>query len=463
MELTYPLSSGYVADWTVERAMAELVANALDEDPRATMGWDGEHGVAVIADRGPGWPEEALVLGWSTKNDGQIGQFGEGAKLAMLVLCRELGDGAVVVHTAGFSLRPRLERRRLGITDRSESESGLELLVVEASPNRRRVGTRIEVRCDEGTYLKVRSRFRHFTKRRYTSPSYPGVIVPGETGRIYIGGVLLRDDVDTVLAYDFALTRAKHLQNRDRAVIDAWALRHCIADVLDATDDANAVEALVRAALDGTLSEVEDTIPVPAVDATAAQRRAWTKARRAVFGDARVFWLGVGDEEHELALTDRGWTRVQVDLRGSSTENLMNRLGVPAALDALRTRTRRPVWVGRARLDPADRVRLSRAVRAARRRFGADAVGRVRTYAEHPDVGDRWEGFFDPDTGDIALHVKVLADDAQLCATLAHEIAHRRAWQRGDEFADRTRGFEWALSELAGAALAPTRRRQGQA
>jgi hypothetical protein len=458
MELTYPLSSDYVADWDTDRAVAELIANALDEDASASFRWND--GVAVITDRGPGWPEEALVMGWSPKNDSQIGQFGEGAKLAMLVLCRELGPGAVVVHTAGFTLRPRLEHRRLGVTDRSATGEGLALLVVAAETNRRRVGTRVEVRLDEAAFTRIRSRFLHLSQRRYSPPHSPGRIVADQSGRIYIGGVLLRDDVDLVLSYDFSLARAKHLQNRDRSVIDGWALRHCIADVLDTTTDASAIAKVVRAAVSGELPHFEDTIPVMSPDTPTAQRRAWTRARRAVFGDTKVFWVPDGDEEHELVLTDRGWYKLHVAMSGSSAENLMHRLGVPSAREALRVRNGRPVWVGRARLDPADRARLSRAVRAARRRFGPDAVGRVRIYREYADCGDRWEGFFDPDNnGDINLHVKVLADDTNLCATLAHEMAHRRAWLRGEDFADRSRSFEWALSEIAGAALAPTRRR----
>ena len=49
-ELTYPISPDYVKSWTAERAIAELIANALDEDPHARAWWDS--GVLTIEDNG---------------------------------------------------------------------------------------------------------------------------------------------------------------------------------------------------------------------------------------------------------------------------------------------------------------------------------------------------------------------------------------------------------------------------
>jgi len=36
--LAYPISPDYVKSWTPVRALCELIANALDEDPNATVG-----------------------------------------------------------------------------------------------------------------------------------------------------------------------------------------------------------------------------------------------------------------------------------------------------------------------------------------------------------------------------------------------------------------------------------------
>lgn len=452
MELTYPLSSGYVQDWDAPRALAELIANALDEDANARLRYDPQRGVAVITDRGPGWPEEALILGYSTKDDSQVGQFGEGAKLAMLVLSRELGNETVEVRTAGMTLRPRLERRTLGIG--RQAGDGLSLLIVETVPNRRRVGTEIVVRCTQTVYEAARGRFRHFTSRSYRGPGERGTVVPGPGGRVYIGGVLLRDDAALVCSYDFPLARAKRLMNRDRTVLDSWALSDLISDTLAHCDNAKLLEPLIGAALRGTLASVESTIPEPSAGTDTA-RAAWRRAGRRVLGRSRMFWTPDGQEELALSLVDRGWTAIPTTMGLTAFTALTGRLGIPTARQAVPARSAKARFVARDKLDRADRARMTRAVRAARRRFGPDAVGRLRVFTEAPDGQERWEGFYDPETGDIALHINVLADDQTLCATLAHEMAHRMAHRSGSDWTDRTRGFETALSQLAGAALSP--------
>jgi len=109
--LAYPISPDYVKSWTPVRALGELIANALDEDRDATVAWAG--GVLTITDDGPGIPEEGLILGYSTKTMQQIGQFGEGKKLACLVLARSKHIGVVRCETVGYGFTPTVERRRL--------------------------------------------------------------------------------------------------------------------------------------------------------------------------------------------------------------------------------------------------------------------------------------------------------------------------------------------------------------
>lgn len=457
MELMYPLSPDYVADWTVPRALAELVANALDEDLKATFRWDDSRGLAVITDKGPGWPEEGLVMGYTTKQQDQIGQFGEGAKLAMLVLARELGPQAVEVRTSGFTLRPRIEKRRLGLVDGRQAredrpDDGVELLMIEVHPSRRRQGTVIEVRCSPEQFLDAHRRFRHFQVRSYRSPQTTGVVVPGQSGSVYIGGVLLRDDLELTLSYDFGLSRAKHLQNRDRTTLDGWALSHLIGEVISSCTDVDALERFSRAALSGELSRMEQDMSE--VDLTDERRaRAWRQVRRRLFGSTPVFFVPPGQEELELDLQDLGHTKVSCDMSAHATANLMTALAVPQATRA--TRRGRTKWVPRTRLDEQARTNLRTALRQARRRFGPTCVGRVRVFDTHESSPDRSEGFYDPQTGDVALHVSVLGDLQHLRVVLAHEIAHRRAHLLGREWRDRTRGFEHTLSEMAALSLEP--------
>jgi hypothetical protein len=99
-----------VKDWTSARALVELIANALDEDPHAHAHWSD--GVLTIHDQEPGIPRTGLLLGASRKTSEQIGQFGEGKKLAALVLARDPEIGTVQFDTVGYSFTPALNRAR---------------------------------------------------------------------------------------------------------------------------------------------------------------------------------------------------------------------------------------------------------------------------------------------------------------------------------------------------------------
>jgi hypothetical protein len=110
--------------------LCELIANALDEDPQARIGW--ADGVLTIADDGPGIPEEGLILGNSSKTAAQIGQFGEGKKLATLILARSPQVGAVRCETVGYGFTPTVQARRLlGGLIPSRSEQGTQVLVYQ--------------------------------------------------------------------------------------------------------------------------------------------------------------------------------------------------------------------------------------------------------------------------------------------------------------------------------------------
>ena len=94
----YPLSPKYIPSWSVMMALRELIANALDSKNSPSFTW--KDGYAFIEDEGPGIPKPFWIIGEG--NHGEIGQFGEGLKLAMLVLARE--NRNVTVDTVGYQV-----------------------------------------------------------------------------------------------------------------------------------------------------------------------------------------------------------------------------------------------------------------------------------------------------------------------------------------------------------------------
>lgn len=89
-----PLSPNYVCNWGVKEAIRELLQNAIDGEHcghKKNIRYNEEERVLYIINEDTKLPKSSLVLGCSSKDsiDGMIGKFGEGYKLALIVLLRK--------------------------------------------------------------------------------------------------------------------------------------------------------------------------------------------------------------------------------------------------------------------------------------------------------------------------------------------------------------------------------------
>lgn len=88
-----PLSTSYVLHWDWRDALREIFQNAIDiasQGPEQAMSvhYDG-NSFLDISNRNTELNVSSLLMGESNKPEGSIGKFGEGYKLALLVLLRE--------------------------------------------------------------------------------------------------------------------------------------------------------------------------------------------------------------------------------------------------------------------------------------------------------------------------------------------------------------------------------------
>jgi hypothetical protein len=453
--LAYPISPDYVKSWTPVRAVCELIANALDEDPVAQVSW--ADGVLTISDTGPGIPEEGLILGYSTKTVQQIGQFGEGKKLAALVLARSPHIGAVRCETVGYGFTPSVEARRLlGGMIPSRSAHGTEVLVYHLYRTDRARGTVFTVECPHDLAAEAIGRFRALTEPGYTPSAAPGTcVLDGEPGRVWIGGVLVSTMPDLLASYDLPLDD-KALQNRDRTVIEAGALRTAVRAILANSADPQVINRFATHVLaGGSLREPEQFFTTVTHPRARAAWRGWAHAHL----PADTYYTAIRDREAALDLADRGYT--EITARGLSEHQkyaLMGLLGVEVARTRQRThydKTRnKTTWVPDRALTTGERAMLTQTRQLVCRAIGAFALDRVRVYADSEQEPCA-DGFYSPITGDIAIHRDVLTDRQQTLRTLAHEAAHRVAHRGGGrwlpipDYGDRSRGFETVLSDFA--------------
>jgi hypothetical protein len=458
--LAYPISPDYVTSWTPVRGLCELIANALDEDPHARVGW--ADGVLSITDDGPGIPEEGLILGYSQKTSEQIGQFGEGKKLAMLILARSNDIGGVRCDTVGYGFTPTVQQRRLlaGLVP-SRSARGAEVLVYHLYRTDRTRGTVITVECPQTMAAEAIGRFRALTEPGYTPPAPPGAcVLAGEPGRVWIGGVLVSTVPGFLACYDLPL-QDKALQNRDRTVIEAGALRDAVHTILADSQDAAVIDRFARHVLaGGTLREPEQFFTHVTHPRARAAWRTWARTHL----PAKAFYTTSGNEEAALDLVDLGFTDVAArGLPARDQSALMTLLGVEVARARQKHHYEKTqdkiTWVADRSLTAAERTALDDAQQIIRRAVGPFALDRVRVYT-HSEANTCALGFYSNRTGDVAVHRDALGDRHLLLGTLLHEAAHRVAhrgggrWTPVPDYGDRTRGFENMLTEFAALLLA---------
>ena len=119
-KVTLSLSIDYLKHWTLNMALRELFQNAIDrqaqgEEYKMTWLYNPETSILVIKNRNTVIKRQSLALGKTSKDDDStaLGQFGEGYKLAMLILARNKHLVEVIngdeLWTAGFSYSEMFE------------------------------------------------------------------------------------------------------------------------------------------------------------------------------------------------------------------------------------------------------------------------------------------------------------------------------------------------------------------
>lgn len=450
--ITYPISPDYVAKgWTVERALAELIANALDEDGQPTITCDNK--VMAIEDTGEGLRSRDLVLGISSKSDSQVGQFGEGLKLSAMILARSRKIKKVVIETAGFTLTPVITKEAF---DALGDDDPVELLAFDITTNTRKRGTKVSIHgVDEKTADKVKARFLALADPSYRVPQSPGRLLVDRPGEIYVLGVYVQEKRKAVFGYDLA---NKRVQNRDRTIVEGWALQSAIRDILCHLTDPQLIRQLVDAALAGKLGEEERSF----LDNYTAEFKPLMKQIGAELYEGRqVCFQDPMDPDHEtlLDLQDRGYELVSCDMNPHHAAKLFRLLGV-RSVASLRKREPRQLiteWLKPNTLETDERETLERAVVLVKRVFGDDVLGKVDAYEttreEEADEQLHWGGFYQPSSGRIGIQRRNLASFEQTLEVLLHECAHRILHRARREFRDRTREFEAQLGRM-GAKLA---------
>lgn len=230
------LSPKYVSGWGVEEAVREILQNAIDQKAdgaEVSVSYDRET-LSILTD-GARLKTSTLLLGESGKDDERyIGKYGEGYKLALLVLTRERKPVKVVTDAETWTPEFRLSE--------TFGEESLQIDVEETGvPG----GEFTEFRIGGISPAMMRSfgdrfialeRFMGRDIGAKRESEYGTIMLESRyKGKFYVGGLFVQEDTGFAYGYDFL---PEHVSlDRDRKAINHYELKELTARALTSCGD----------------------------------------------------------------------------------------------------------------------------------------------------------------------------------------------------------------------------------
>lgn len=211
MKFTLSLSVNYVRKWTELEAIRELLQNAFDRETesgevRRIIDHNAERKSLVIGNRNSHLSRSTLLLGCGSKMDNADarGEWGEGYKLAMLVLARSV---------YGFRIRTGGEIWEAKIEHSDDFGDKVLNVYVYASES---YTPDLTFEIDGITAERWQE-----IHRKVVTYEAPGIL-KGEPGRVYVGGLFVCHDPQLRASYNF---RPGEIPlNRDRDMTSSFDL-----------------------------------------------------------------------------------------------------------------------------------------------------------------------------------------------------------------------------------------------
>lgn len=226
-ELT--LTPNYVSDWTFNDAIRELIQNGtdqevLDKDNQFSISYDWERHVLQLKNSKSALKINTLLLGRSSKanNEDTVGQFGEGYKIAALVLNR-IGKTFTVLNNeknevweSRFKNSEKWLEKILAfyISKCETADTGLCIEVGNVSSDEYYGLSDVWMKFDEDDYMGM----------NVVETSYGEILTDEDyAGKVYVNGLFVNCNADLKYGYNF---KPKYIKlERDRKACDSFDAR----------------------------------------------------------------------------------------------------------------------------------------------------------------------------------------------------------------------------------------------
>lgn len=423
LELTFdPL---LVRDWDEWAAVREIIQNA-DDARRRGFPFEisylpgAKRPTLKITTKGTYITREALLLGNTSKagDVNQLGEYGEGLDLYMLVLCRAGYD--VWVRTGDERWVPRIGP--------SKQFNGADLLLVDTAPVEFKNEIVVKVQGlapEDWEQIRQRLLFKPgYPPRKSDQVELPGIgrilTAPERRGQLYSKGIWVCTLPDRYFfGYDFDRLRL----DRDRRVADPWQLKDRIQEALEAACRRKAVSPKTLY----SLLSVED--------------EPWTEA--AVLADQALYnsLTALSDtitEEFQKECKKEGKSEDTLPVSNMAESHQARHMAVDAKVVApvirklVEKKTGRLVDKLSERGTDAKKLWTATDLiedELALLEWGVKLVASAEDWVSYENIqvvdfyGD-FAGSFDTGSRRVRLSREILGDPRELIETLIHEVAH---------------------------------------
>ena len=225
--LNYMFTRDYCKEWGVIEALREIVQNTIDYTPNGLFDFSDK---VLISTPGTVLDAKHFALGFSEKSSDSVGGFGEGFKIAMLILTRE-------------NLNPIIKTGDLTVTGSFKSSMVGETFHLDVVKDEEYYTAAVQFTCDaRGINLEeLKRKLPVFSDKPLSIPTKVNKVNLTDAthgGHVYVNGLFVCTDEKLTGSYNFAPTLIELNRDRNMAKGVTWELGRYIAEgsVMSAED-----------------------------------------------------------------------------------------------------------------------------------------------------------------------------------------------------------------------------------
>lgn len=248
------ISPNYVSNWGINEAIREILQNAIDADKngyKKSIYYSGD--TLYINNEGISLSAKDLILGCSSKSDqdGMIGKYGEGFKLALVVLLRK-----------GMNVYVDNNDKLWNPSFKVSEQFGTQVLNIEESDDGRREGLTFVISpVDQQLYNSLLNYFPCIDESfgNVVNCDNGQILLDKQfKGKMYVEGLYIQTDDNFQYGYNFNSDVVE--LDRDRKAINYYELRALTAQSIVTAEECNKeiFDAITKSCVD--VRDIEEVI-----------------------------------------------------------------------------------------------------------------------------------------------------------------------------------------------------------